>query len=148
MTHEPATAEHESESEIYEHWREVDRRAMERARMIVAKIDAHPDLLKIGIENMKRWKQQRNGYQPRCLDEWEQWFASGEPWERMRARLLEDSDEGQRLRTSDPFAGVLTQKERESLYRFNCDQIRQEYTARTGRPWPDRDAAPNTAHPR
>lgn len=149
MTHESATATHEPESETCEHWREADRRAMQRAHIIVAKIDANPELIKIGIENMKRWKRQRNGYQPRCLDQWEEWFVSGEPWERIRARLLEDSDEGQRLRTSDPFAGVLAPEERESLYRFDCDQVRQEYTVRTGRPWPDSDAAhTSTAHPR
>lgn len=148
MTLGPVATTHHPESEIYEHWREADRRAMERARMIVAKIDANPELIKIGIENMKRWKRQRNGYQPRCLDEWEEWFASGEPWEHIRTRLLEDSDEGQRLRTSHPFAGVLTQEERESIFRFDCDRVRKEYTERTGRPWPDRDVTPSTAHPR
>ena len=88
-------------------------------RLIVAKIDADPSLIQIGVENMKRWRREQGGYQPRCLDQWDEWFESDEPWERIRERLLEASDEGQRLRTSNPFASVLTQEERESVYDFN-----------------------------
>ena len=122
--------------ETYEHWHEADRRALARVRLIVAKIDADPSLIRIGVDNMKRWRQEQSDYQPRCLDQWEEWFARGEPWERIRARLLEDSDEGQRLRTSHPFAGVLTQQERESVYNFDWDALKRDYEAHTGRPWP------------
>ena len=122
--------------ETYEHWHEADRRALERMQIIVAKIDADPSLIQIGVENMKRWRREQGGYQPRCLDQWEEWFESGEPWERIRERLLEASDEGQRLRTSHPFAGVLSQEERESVYDFNWDELKAEYETRTGRPWP------------
>ena len=121
----------------HEHWHEADRRALALMRLIVEKIDADPSLLQIGVENMKRWREQRDGYQPPCLDQWDEWFARGEPWERIRARLLQDADEGQRLRKSHPFAGVLTDEERESVYDFDCEQVRREYTARTGRHWPD-----------
>ena len=128
------------EAETYEHWHEADRRALALMQLTVAKIDADASLLQIGIENMKRWRAQRGGYQPRCLDQWDEWFARGEPWERIRARLLEDSDEGQRLRKSHPLAGVLTDEERESVYDFDCEQVRRDYTARTGRPWPNSGA--------
>ena len=50
--------------------------------------------------------------------------------------MLEDSDEGQRLRTSHPFVGVLTQEECESLYDFDWDALKREYEQRTRRPWP------------
>ena len=123
--------------ETHEHWHEADRRALERMRLIVAKIDADPRLIQIGVENMKRWRKQRGGYQPRCLNQWDEWFARREAWERIRARLLEDSDEGQRLRKSHPFAGVLTDEERESIYDFDSEQVRRDYTARTGRYWPE-----------
>ena len=57
--------------------------------------------------------------------------------------MLKDSDEGQRLRTSHPIVGVLTQKERESLYDFDWDALKREYEQRTRRPWPtlERDGA-------
>jgi len=35
----------------------------------------------------------------------------------VRAVLLDESDEGQRLRQSDPFCGVLTPRERWEIYR-------------------------------
>ena len=125
----------ESMIATHEHWHEADRRALKMMRLIVAKIDADPSLVQICVENMKRWKRQNDGYQPRCLDQWGELFAS-EPWERLRERLLEQSDEGQRLRTSHPFAGVLTQEERESVYTFAFEQMRRDYEERTGKPWP------------
>ena len=119
----------------YEHWHQADRRALEMTWLIVAKIDQDPSLVQVGVENMKRWRCQRDGYQPRCLEKWEEFIAT-EPWERLRERLLEQSDEGQRLRSSHPFAGVLTQKERESVYPFDFEQLRRQYKERTGKPWP------------
>ena len=127
LDHEPRTVES---------WREHDRRSLALMRLTVAKIDADPTLLQIGVENMERWRKQR-GYQPKCLDQWEEWFAGGEPWERIRARLLEESDEGQRLRTSHPLTGLLTDEERESVFDFDADQVRRDHEARTGRAWPE-----------
>ena len=43
-----------------------------------------PSLIQIGVENMKRWRREQGGYQPRCLDQWDEWFESDEPWERIR----------------------------------------------------------------
>lgn len=57
-----------------------------------------------------------------------------EPWEKLRERLLEESDEGQRLRSTHPFAGILSQEERESVYGFDFERIGAEYEQRTGRP--------------
>jgi hypothetical protein len=39
------------------------------------------------------------------------------PWEEVRRILLEESDEGQRLRQTDPFCGILTPAERWEIYR-------------------------------
>jgi hypothetical protein len=59
----------------------------------------------------------------------ERWVAQGivsarewlplleRPWEEVRAILLEESDEGQRLRQTDPFCGILTPAERWEIYR-------------------------------
>ena len=61
------------------------------------------------------------------------------PWERLREILLEESNEGQRLRSSHPFTGILTQDERDAIYaRHGIDipRMRREYEERTGRPWP------------
>ena len=37
------------------------------------------------------------------------------PWSEIRAVLLEESDEGQRLRSSKPFAGIVTEEERVAI---------------------------------
>ena len=124
-----------SHTSTYEHWHESDQRALTMTRLIVAKIDQDPSLVQVGVENMKRWRLQRAGYQPLCLDEWEELIVT-EPWERLRERLLDPSDEGQRLRSSHPFAGILTRQERESVYPFDFERLRRQYTERTGKLWP------------
>ena len=121
--------------ETYEHWHEADRRALAMARLIVTKIDADPSLLETTLSKMKEWKRERGGYQPQCFDEWEALIIT-EPWARLRARLLEDSDEGQRHRTSHPFVDILSDEERESVYDFDWPALKASYERRTGRPWP------------
>lgn len=92
---------------------EIDRRSLEMVRRIVAKIDADPE--RRGLAHARRV----------C----ERWVAQGivsarewlrileRPWEDIRAILLDESDEGQRLRQTDPFCGILTPGERWQIYR-------------------------------
>ena len=92
---------------------EIDRRSLEMVRRIVARIDADPE--RQGLAHAKRV----------C----ERWVAQGilsarewltlleKPWEEVRAILLDESDEGQRLRQTDPFCGILTPEERWQIYR-------------------------------
>jgi hypothetical protein len=82
-------------------------------RRIVARIDADPR--REGLLHAKRV----------C----ERWVAQGiisarewltllqRPWEEIRSLLLDESDEGQRLRQTDPFCGILTPAERWEIYR-------------------------------
>lgn len=82
-------------------------------RRIVAKIDADPE--RRGLQHAKQV----------C----ERWIAQGivsarewlplleKPWEEVRAILLDESDEGQRLRQTDPFCGILSPEERWAIYR-------------------------------
>jgi hypothetical protein len=92
---------------------DIDRRSLEMVRRIVAKIDADPE--RHGLAHAKRV----------C----ERWVAQGivsarewlrlldQPWEEVRAILLDETDEGQRLRQTDPFCGILTPEERWEIYR-------------------------------
>ncbi len=43
-------------------------------------------------------------------------------WESVRKVLLDESEEGKRLRQSTPFAGVLTPQERWEIYRRFSDE--------------------------
>jgi hypothetical protein len=92
---------------------EIDRRSLEMVRQIVAKIDADP--ARAGFEKAKgvcrRWVARGNVPAREWLTILER------PWEEVRAILLDESDEGQRLRQSDPFVGILTPQERWAIYR-------------------------------
>jgi hypothetical protein len=82
-------------------------------RRIVAKIDADPE--RRGLQHAKqvceRWVAQG-------IVSAREWLPLLEkPWEEVRAILLEESDEGQRLRQTDPFCGILSTEERWAIYR-------------------------------
>ena len=93
----------------------IDRRVLEMTRVIVEKIDRDRALVRVGLENIERWTQQKGGYLPQCHAEWKE-LVESHPWERLREILLEESDEGQRLRSSHPFTGILTEDERDAIY--------------------------------
>ena len=93
---------------------EIDRRILERHKLTVAKIDADPSLIEIAVENLKRWMALQPGRPNLCNIEWME-IIETKPWSEIRKMLLEESDEGQRLRSSSPFAGILTEQERLSV---------------------------------
>jgi hypothetical protein len=91
----------------------IDSRSLTMARRIAAKIDGDP--LREGLEHARkvcaRWVEQGNVPA-------EEWMAILErPWAEIRSILLDDSEEGRRLRQNDPFCGVLTPAERWDIYR-------------------------------
>ena len=91
----------------------IDRRSLRMVRENVARIDADPE--RRGFEHAKqvchRWVAQGN------LPAREWLMILQRPWEEVRTVLLDESDEGQRLRQNDPFCGVLTPRERWAIYR-------------------------------
>ena len=91
----------------------IDRISLEMARLIVEKIDADPSFFQVAHENLQRWRRIRGGTLPRCSEEWERLLAR--PWSEIRNILLDESDEGQRLRSSHPFAGLVSEKERRRI---------------------------------
>jgi len=79
-------------------------------RRIAEKIREKPKLMEIARKNLRRWKRIRRPW-PRALKEWEDILARNAD-ERVLEILTQDNEEGQRLRQSDPFVGILTDKER------------------------------------
>ena len=90
---------------------EIDARVLALTRAAVARIDEDPTLVRIGLENIKRWARHKGGYLPRAHAEWKTLIET-HPWERLREMLLEESDEGQRLRSSHPFKGLVSEAQR------------------------------------
>ena len=92
---------------------EIDARVLAMTRITVARIDEHPDLLHTGRENIEHGMLRNDGYLPLCHAEWLE-ILDTRPWNEIRAMLLEESDEGQRLRSSHPFH-LVTQDERRRI---------------------------------
>ena len=93
---------------------QIDERSLAMARTIVGKIDRDPK--KAGLAKARavcqRWFETRQSPAAR------EWLLILErPWEQIREVLLDDSEEGKRLRQSDPFCGILTPQERWNIYR-------------------------------
>ena len=64
--------------------------------------------LQVAHENLQRWSRVRGGALPQCREEWKELLK--QPWSEIRGILLDKSDEGQRLRSSHPFAGLVSEK--------------------------------------
>ena len=92
---------------------QIDERSLAMARAIVARIDADP--ARAGFERAKstcrRWVEMGNVPAREWLTLLEK------PWTEVRRILLDESEEGQRLRQNDPFCGILTPQERWEIYR-------------------------------
>jgi hypothetical protein len=89
----------------------IDRVSLALARRVAERLRARPDLLEIARTNLSRW-QQRNADSPsllRCYAEWE--VILTRPLEEIRALLVSETEEGQRLRQNSAFAGVLSPAE-------------------------------------
>lgn len=90
----------------------LDRRSLAMVERIVAKIDHRPELLEGVRETCSRWLEQRDAPAHR---EW--WEILKRPWVEVREVLLDPGPEGQRLRQSDPFVGLLSNHERWAILR-------------------------------
>lgn len=93
---------------------DIEARSLDLARAIVARVDCDPrhQALELARERCRRWLQQAP-----CADlgRWEEILK--QPWPAVRGVLLDPSDEGKRLRQSNPFCGVLSPRERWEIYR-------------------------------
>ena len=87
----------------------IDARSLDMARIVVDRIDAGSSLFDVAHENLER-QQRLHGTLSRSNEEWVQ--ILNRPWSEIRAILLEESDEGQRVRSTHPFVGIVTEEER------------------------------------
>ena len=82
-------------------------------RLIAQKIDADRSLLEIPQRNLDRWRELRGEDCPASA-EWRELLK--QPWEKIRALIVADTEESTRLRLSTPFVGILTPEEREQFH--------------------------------
>ena len=94
-------------------------------RLVAEKMLAQEDeVLRIARENLGRWLESESfaGSEKSALLEWQAILENSAP-EEIRKIITQDTDEGQRLRSSSPFAGVLSEAEREKIW-SECAEIR------------------------
>ena len=95
----------------------IDQLALAYHREIAARLLAAPDeVLNRARSNLKRWMKVHEGTGTvRALEEWQN-LIDTLTLSDLIAKMTEDSDEGQRLRQSTPFAGVLSEQERKEVF--------------------------------
>ncbi|MBX3289424.1 MAG: hypothetical protein KF855_08770 [Acidobacteria bacterium] len=74
-------------------------------------------VLKIARDNIDRWlsSPERKGQRNLALMEWKEILETRSADE-IRKIISTNDDEGQRLRSSSPFTGIITQEERTEIY--------------------------------
>jgi hypothetical protein len=75
------------------------------------------DVLRIARRNLENWSKNES----LALNEW-RGILESETIEEIIKIISQDTDEGQRLRSSSPFAGVLSEAEREKIW-SECAEI-------------------------
>ena len=90
----------------------IDARVLDMTRLSVERIDADRSRLDIAYENLER-ERERWGKLCPASEEWVELLKR--PWPEIRTILLEESDEGQRLRSSHPFTGLISDEERDAI---------------------------------
>jgi hypothetical protein len=92
----------------------LEARSLALHCLIARRISADPTLLGIARDNLRRWRRRQTGAAPRYLREWEDILA--QPWPAIAAFITSFSERAIRMRQSSPFAGVLSNIERNRVY--------------------------------
>ena len=86
---------------------------------VAEKLRLNPnEVLQIARNNLNRWLKNENS----ALREWQKILETNTPEEIIKL-ITQDTDEGQRLRSSSPFVGVLSESERDKIW-SECAKIR------------------------
>lgn len=91
----------------------IEHRSLVMHQAIAVKLIAHPEYLDIAQANLKRWMSM-NEPVPNCLFEWRNILE--QPFERIVSQIVEQNERMTRLRQSSPFSGILSPRERWSIY--------------------------------
>jgi hypothetical protein len=96
----------------------IDRRSLELNRLVAEKIRQQPELMDLVRDKLDRTLAESR-LSESCKDALREWktIFSLKSFEKILEILVEDSDEGQRLRQSTPFTGILSQQERGEIFR-------------------------------
>jgi hypothetical protein len=88
----------------------IDARSREMHRIVADRIGRDPGILERARQTIARWRPNQSPRSMPYLDRWQRLIDAGP--DAVIAKLLEDSDDGDVMRQTSPFAGVLTNEER------------------------------------
>lgn len=98
----------------YSDHRILDARSLAMHCKIAQKISHDPDLLDKAKANLARWSAKSANPPPHYLDEWHEILKR--PWPEIAEIITSMSEDATRLRSSSPFAGILSAAERDQIY--------------------------------
>lgn len=98
----------------YSDHRLLDARSLAMHCKIAEKITRDPALLNKARANLERWRARLDGPVPRFFGEWEQILER--PWPEIAEIITRMSEDATRLRSSSPFAGILSDDERRRIH--------------------------------
>lgn len=98
----------------YSDHRILDARSLAMHCKIAMKISRAPELLETAKANLERWSAKSDESQPQHLREWQE--ILDRPWPEIAELITNMGEDATRLRSSSPFAGVLTAEERDQIY--------------------------------
>lgn len=88
-------------------------------RVVAEKLRQNPHfVLQFAGNNLDRWAKKNNNF---ALSEWRE-ILENRTLEEIIEIISKDTDQGQRLRSSSPFAGILSEEEREKIW-SECVEI-------------------------
>src|SRR5947207_15319769 len=93
----------------------IDERSLAFGRAIAAKLAQHPELIVRARATLTRWMTTSSPRTSSTLQEWR--VALDGPLAPVIALLTSADERATRLRQSNPFAGVLSQQERNAILR-------------------------------
>ena len=98
----------------YSDHRVLDARSLAMHCIIAQKILRDPNLIVVARQNLRRWEKKSAGQLPDYLREWSD--VLDQPMPKIAEMITAMNEESTRLRSSSPFAGILTDQERERIY--------------------------------
>lgn len=98
----------------YSGHRILDARSLAMHCKIAQKISRDPDLLDKARTNLERWSAKSADPRPQYLHEWQEILKR--PWPEIAEIMTRMNEEATRLRSSSPFPGILTARERDQIY--------------------------------
>ncbi len=91
----------------------IDQRSLALHRAIAEKLRADPSLLAVAHDNLDRWSKEKGRSQP-YWDAWREILRR--PLEEVLTLMVEESERMTAMRQANPFAGILTPRERWAIY--------------------------------